>query len=118
MTTHLTNHARRQIQGRTEGLAYDKRTGDLLGKVRQVVSEDQVNAAIEKNLQRIRRSQAAEVRVIVREFKVQVVCADGSNGDVVLACVDPRTVTVKTVMLQRSTQVAHKIRTGEDAEYI
>jgi hypothetical protein len=46
-----------------------------------------------------------EVRVIIKTLKAVIELPDGSNGDVVVACVDPASVTVKTVMLERAEQI-------------
>jgi hypothetical protein len=61
----------------------------------------------------IERSGAWEVRVVVGFYQVKQVCEDGSNGDLVLACVDPRNLKIKTVMLQRSSQAYRKQADGE-----
>lgn len=117
MDITITKHALDQIESRQEGRAFS-REGTFLGVVRQVVTVDHVEAAVTQHLKRIQKSKAPEVRLVVRTFKAEVLCSDGSNGDVVLACIDPQTVTVKTVMLQRSGQVLHKIQTDKTAEYI
>jgi len=75
---------------------------------RHITTEEEVLQAVARHSARIQRSRAPEVKVIVRTFRTRIVLNDGSNGDVVLACVDPQTLVVKTVMLQRSSQVERK----------
>lgn len=67
--------------------------------------------AAESGIKKFTDSQ--EVRVIVKtvcgSVRLQdgsfgVYLPDGSNGQLVVACMDPRTLTVKTVMLQRERQ--------------
>jgi hypothetical protein len=50
---------------------------------------------------------ALEVRVVIRKHEYYAL-PDGSNGDLTIACVDPRSGIVKTVMLQRSSQSTRK----------
>jgi len=95
----LTLHASEQIQSRG------------------VVTATEVLEAVRRNEDVISQSQSCQVMVIVKTFSGKICLPDGSNGDTVLACVDPRTMRVKTVMLQRSSQVERKRAAGE-AEYL
>lgn len=95
----LTTHARQQIQKRP------------------VVSDREVLAAVASKASEIAETDAYEVRVIVKTLPEKVYFPDGSNGDTVLACVDPDTMNIKTVMLQRSSQVERKRLEG-DADYL
>jgi hypothetical protein len=78
---------------------------------RKVVDEAAVLDAVNKNGAKIERLGKShnEVRVIVKTLKGRVVCPDGSNGNLVVACIDPKTQNVKTVMLTNSYQVNEKI---------
>lgn len=86
----LTFHARSQCKSR--GVS----PREVLRAVEQV--ESQIKAA----------SDQYEAKVVVKTLHGHVFLPDGSNGDTVIACVDTRTLRVKTVMLQRSTQVERK----------
>jgi hypothetical protein len=86
----LTKHALEQCEVR--GIDPDK--------VRQAVSKH--SSAITKHKQ--------QVLVVVERYPRSVYCADGSNGDTVIAVVDPQDVyswrnCVKTVFLRRSSQI-------------
>lgn len=91
----LTRHAQEQISNRP------------------VVTEAEVLGAVLSKEREIVQARSTEVRVIVKTLKSKVRFPDGSNGDVVLACVDSRSLAVKTVMLQRASQVERKRRAGE-----
>ena len=58
-----------------------------------------------------------EAKIIVKSLPSYVVLPDGSNGTIVIACVDTRTLVVKTVMLQRRSQVIRKSKV-RSSEYI
>jgi len=75
---------------------------------RRITTEEEVLQAVARYSARILCSRAPEVKVIVRTYRTRIILNDGSNGDVVLACVDPQTLIIKTVMLQRSSQVERK----------
>lgn len=92
MSANLTLHAKQQIASRA------------------VTTESEVLAAVNRHENAIRSSRAHEVRVVVKVLTASVYLPDGSNGDVVLACVDPSTVRVKTVMVQRRSQAIRKSR--------
>lgn len=77
---------------------------------RGITSESEVLAAIASKLNLIEKVRFYEVRVVVKRLPHCVTCDDGSNGDIVLACLDPQRKTIKTVMLQRSEQVARKAK--------
>lgn len=86
----ITEHAKGQLQAR--GIA----------------TPDEVMQAVARHEGRITRAKVSDVRVIVKRTTYQFL-ADGSNGDVVVACVTPSGI-IKTVMLQRSAQVVGKSR--------
>lgn len=90
MKVHLGYHAQEQLLNR--GIA----------------TPDEVLTAVNRVAGRVQSSKCSECRVIVKVFSRQYQLSDGSNGDVVLACVDPGTLKVKTVMLQRKSQVIRK----------
>lgn len=105
----LSRHAISQIKTRGES------TG--------LFTVDDVAAACQAAESGIRTCKdAQEVRVIVRTVQgtvrlqdgsFGVFLPDGSNGQLVVACVDPRTLTVKTVMLQRVRQAHGHERGGQ-----
>jgi hypothetical protein len=78
---------------------------------------NEVSAVVNGKGERIQKSKSWEVRVIVKVFRAILHLPDGSNGDCVVACVDPESRTVKTVMLQRRTQVEHK-KHYREADYL
>jgi len=88
----LTNHARKQIEDR----GFD--AGEILSKVE----------SLEPKIKKLAR-RAHEVRVVVKHQRFTVV-SDGSNGDLVVACVDTATMNVITVMLQNKYQMEQKIK--------
>jgi len=96
MWAEMTEHARAQLAARP-----------ACGTEREVLG------AVDRRCFEISRSNRPEVLVQVKILGTQVAYPDGSNGDVVLAAVDPRTLKVKTIMLQRSTQVNWKQHTGK-----
>ena len=77
---------------------------------RGVITEADVNRVIGALAPKIQALHVHEVRVIVKVFSSKIVCSDGSNGNLVVACVDGRTCVVKTVMLTRAAQVERKSR--------
>lgn len=89
----ITYHARQQILSRG------------------VTSEAEVLSTIASKLNEIENVRFFEVRVVVKYLGKSVMCSDGSNGDVVLACLDPQRKTIKTVMLQRQSQLRRKSET-------
>jgi hypothetical protein len=103
----LTLHAKQQIVGRERG--YLANTGT---RVKGIVSAAEVLRIVTGKESQISKlaSSTVEVRVIVKRLKYSVVTEDGSNGDLVLACVDTRTMAVKTVMLQRTEQAKVKCK--------
>lgn len=54
---------------------------------------------------KIHRTKHFEALVVVKRFTHKVVCPDGSNGNLLIACVQPRDLYIKTIMLQRSEQM-------------
>lgn len=92
MTVTLSFHARLQIANRA------------------VVSEEEVLAAVSRHERTLSHAFAPEIRVVVKTMKVSTYLPDGSNGDVVVACVDTRSLKVKTVLLSRSAQVERRSR--------
>ena len=94
----ITKHAIAQCTAR--GVATPQ---EVLSRVNQVEST-------------FRQVRVNEVRVVVKRIEYTYL-PDGSNGDCVLACVTPDGI-IKTVMLQRSSQVEHKSRTDTSALYI
>jgi hypothetical protein len=85
----------------------------LIGVRGDVITKEDVQQAINRNEGRILAAKVREVRVIVKRFSRIVHLPDGSNGDNVVACIDPKARTVMTVMLQRSNQIAAKSRSGD-----
>lgn len=77
---------------------------------------DEVLSAVQDHEREISRSDAWEVRVVVKVYPVSRYLPDGSNGDTVIACVNPRTLRITTVMLQRDSQVRRK--DGTEAPYV
>ncbi len=75
---------------------------------RGIASTEEVEAAVKKAAAKIGKSNTWEVRVVVKQFSNKVSLPDGSNGNLVIACVDPQSGTVKTVMLQRESQTRRK----------
>ena len=93
----LTRHAQEQID--TRGVT----TGaEVLGAVNRYADE-------------IENTREWQVKVVVKRLTAKVYLPDGSNGDVVLAAVDPGSGNVKTIMLQRGSQVERK---SKDETYL
>lgn len=90
MNARLTYHAREQITSRG------------------ITTDSEVLDAVNQRVDQVSGSKSWEVKVVVKRLEAKVYCPDGSNGDVVVACVDPKNLAVKTVMLQRAAQVARK----------
>jgi len=109
----LTYHAKEQISARREGDVYN-----FLGKhvrhVSNLISEWEVLSACQSREAEI-INHSTEVRVIVKQLRVVVTAPDGSNGDLVVACIDPISRRVKTVMLQRHWQAERK---SQDIPYL
>jgi hypothetical protein len=104
MTT-ISKHAREQIALRRSGDVLRWPTMEVLEHREDVFDQQAVFQAVAEKRGQISAAKAEEVRVIVCQLDVIIHAPDGSNGDLVIACVDRRSLTVKTVMLQRSTQV-------------
>lgn len=79
---------------------------------RGVTTAAEVLAAVSARQGVIARQPVDEVKVIVKTFSAKVTCADGSNGECVVACVDARSGVIKTVMLKRRSQVQRQIAAG------
>jgi len=88
----LSVHAQQQIASR----GFDP--AEILGKVE----------ALEGKIKQVGR-RSREVRVVVKHQQYTVI-ADGSNGNLVVACVDSATMNVITVMLQNKYQMEQKIK--------
>jgi len=89
----MTNHAIERIKTRFVGITSVSEVEDIINKFRPELSK---------------LSDRDQVMVVIK--KLDKVChINGSHGNVVIACVDPRTVTVKTVMLRHSGQLGHKL---------
>jgi pyridoxine 5'-phosphate synthase PdxJ len=89
--TYLTRHAREQIDAR------------------QVCTQAEVMREVTRKAREIRRHwQEREVKVIVKTMKAKVILEGDSNGEVVVACVDPYDLGIKTVMLTRQAQIERK----------
>ena len=72
---------------------------------RQICTLDEVLSAVNRQADKIENKSAWQVKVIVKILPVRVALPDGSNGDLVIAAVDPQRQVVKTVMLERRSQV-------------
>jgi hypothetical protein len=81
---------------------------------RGITDPAEVLSACRKVENQIAAADAWEVLVIVKVFAAKQTLPDGSNGEVVLAAVDPDSGFVKTVFLQRKTQVIRKHRVHEN----
>lgn len=84
---NLSYHAKEMIQSRN--------LGDCIKIERDI---NRISAKLDRYTPRY-----SEVRVIVRVYKRQVKCQDGSNGDYLIGIV--RNKVIVTVMLQRKNQV-------------
>jgi len=62
------------------------------------ISTEAVVQKVEQVFDRVARSKAREVRVLVARLPRVVQAPDGSRGSLVVACIEPRSMTVKTVM--------------------
>lgn len=98
----LTQHAKRQI------------------RERQVTSDEEVLTVLtrKENLFNTVNPRITEVRITIKKFSSVVVCDDGSNGDIVVACVDRASKRVKTVMLTNTYQVKQKMKEQLKVKYI
>ncbi len=73
--------------------------------VERAFDGDEILAAVNRREAEIRRAGGVEVRVVVKTLRAEITLPDGSTGDRLVACIDPRNMKVKTVMLQRSWQI-------------
>jgi hypothetical protein len=98
----ISKHAREKIQ------------------VRKIASEREVLTALDKKtkLIKIAGNHVVEVRVIVKRLSAVVYCPDGSNGNIVVACIDTRNNKVKTIMLTNTYQIKKKMKTLMEVRYI
>ena len=83
----LTNHAIEQINSRN------------------ICTPDEVLLAVNRHSKEIEKSKAWQVKVIVKSLPRFIYLPDGSNGDIVIAAIDPGRLTIKTVMLERRSQI-------------
>jgi hypothetical protein len=88
-TVTLSQHSKERILTRLNGLT----------------DEAEVIRAVTRQLPAILGIQAPEVKIVIKTLKVFLYLDDESNGDAVVACVDPRSLRVKTVMLTRQSQL-------------
>jgi len=109
----LTHHAKEQISARAEGDVYNW-LGKHVKHVSNLISEWEVLSACESKAAEI-SAHSREVRVIVKRLRAVVTAPDGSNGDLIVACIDPIGACVKTVMLQRNSQAKRK---SQDVPYL
>jgi len=92
-TEFITKHALERIQTRMVGIITLEEVKDKVDKYRPELS---------------RMHDYNQVHIVLK--KLDKVChIHGSSGDLVVACVDPRTVTVKTVMLRYHWQMGQKM---------
>lgn len=89
----FTSHAIKNIKGRLSGLVTIQDVEDKINQYRPELSNMHDNE---------------QVMIVIRQLG-QTMSRNGSNGNLVVACVDPRTVTVKTVMLRHSRQLGQKL---------
>ena len=108
-TIQLTKHAKEQIINRSQGDILD-RWGQVIGHVGNLVDEQRVLEAVRNKADAIKSASAPEVRVTVVRFSAVVQAPDGSNGDLLVACIDPVEHKIKTVMLQRHEQAEQEDR--------
>ena len=83
---------------------------------RAVVTEEEVIDACTKVEGQIASSRDWQAVVVVKTLEQKVSFPDGSNGDMVVACVDPDSRVVKTVMLRRQEQ-RHQQRHAENGQH-
>lgn len=84
---------------------------------RGIATPDEVLGACRGHEREIEASEAYQVKVIIKRLAYEI-RTSGSEGSVVVACVDPKTLVVKTVMLERPIQVKYRAASGRTGEYI
>jgi hypothetical protein len=82
---------------------------------RPIVTAAEVDAAISRYEVEAARSNNWQVKIVVKRTFWQVLF--GSEGDTVVACLDPKNRTVKTIMLEGSNQVYHRRKSGRTGDY-
>lgn len=97
-TIRLTRHAREQIENRG------------------VTTADEVLKAVNSVKRQVLSSSAWQVKVILKRVDYQY--TGGSEGNLVVACVDPVNRTIKTVMLEGENQYYGRSKDGRTGEYI
>jgi hypothetical protein len=95
----LTSHARDQINARG------------------VTTADEVLRAVNSVQSQVLSSQAWQVKVVIKTLPSRISVA-GSEGNVVVACVDPVNKTIKTLMLEGQEQVWGRSKSGRTGEYV
>lgn len=83
---------------------------------RGIATAEEVEAALRGHEREISQSQSWQVKVIVKRVAFTVTA--GSQGDLVVACVDPSNLVVKTVMLEGYDQYLGRSKSGRTGEYI
>jgi len=69
------------------------------------ISPDDVLKACQNVENEVIKNRAAwQVAVIIRKLERRIVAADGSNGNLVIALIDPRDCEIKTVILRNEGQ--------------
>lgn len=92
-TRLMTNHAMDRIKSRFDGIITINQVIDKINQYRPELSK---------------LTHLDQVLVVIDKLD-KVYHINGSHGDIIVACVDPRTITVKTVMLRHSGQLGHKL---------
>lgn len=88
----ITRHAKKRIQTRMVGIITLQEIMDRVDRYRPDLAK---------------MHAYDQVHIVMK--KLDKVChINGSSGNLVVACVDPRTVTVKTVMLRYDWQMGTK----------
>jgi len=90
----ITAHAVNQIQTRLVGITDVDEVVDKVLQFRPTISK---------------MKDHEQVMVVIRQLG-QTISKMGSSGNLVVACVDPRTMTIKTVMLRFSRQMGKKVK--------
>ena len=89
----LTRHSINAINGRLSDL---------------VTIQDVKDSVIKHHDTIIKHKSQRQVMIIIKAFK-HVINRGTSNGKLIVACIDPKTITVKTVMLRHSRQMGKKV---------
>lgn len=82
---------------------------NINGRLKGLVTVEEVQDKLDKYTPQLNKMHDMEqVILVIKDLKCHIKRGK-YNGDLIVACIDPRTLTVKTVMLRNTYQMRQKL---------